>query len=641
MPSPDLAERGLCDSNSDQAKDNIYSLESPVQSIEKMDRSDSVSESLYVSDVFEKHVNSATSKTDQLGECCTASSYTSVNIKSTQEQRNSLVDYCDTNDNLDIPNTISELVSKSEYGQNTPTEKMSRTNLYIKGLPDSFNDDKLWSLPPDQTQIKSVKAATDDDSKCRGYGFIDFVNEDAANTALQHIRDTYPAFTVKFAKENEKDKTNLYVTNLPKSWTTKDSDQLKLVFERFGPIQSAFVMMERSTNRATGVGFVRFANERDALDALESLKKEPIILPECTDPVEAKFADKHNPDTRRRRYPISSILATPNVNNIIGYPLNLSADSSLSSQDQLAALLNTGLPLHTPAAATSALAALHALQAKTDYTNRLAHGLLSNPISSNKIHSPAPMANLGLPNYSLPHASADPQLSALAAAASAILNATTPAGYVNGCMRPGNTCASNNVSSGLNGNLLPPNTLSLLGTTPVNPNDAGILDLGGLYGCSVYGTDYYRQPQQPQHLLAAAMAAMNSVNGTQTPLYQPIPELSPYVNYQTLLNCNQTPTVSTNCLVTNNSNLATMYAAQAGGLLGANSMLSSAQQLPDSITLPTPRQSNGFHQWIIPDQLMKQRSAEPMTLPQPNAAQSPNVNLATLDRNCKHVQLFI
>ncbi|KAA3680676.1 uncharacterized protein DEA37_0009791 [Paragonimus westermani] len=50
------------------------------------------------------------------------------------------------------------------------TEKMSRTNLYIKGLPDSFNDEKLWNLPPECTQIKSVKAATDDDGKCRGSG---------------------------------------------------------------------------------------------------------------------------------------------------------------------------------------------------------------------------------------------------------------------------------------------------------------------------------------------------------------------------------------------------------------------------------------------------------------------------------------
>ncbi|KAH9587162.1 hypothetical protein MS3_00005000 [Schistosoma haematobium] len=49
----------------------------------------------------------------------------------------------------------------------TGAEKMSRTNLYIKGLPENFDDEQLWQLPPDQTKIKSVKAATDEDTKCR------------------------------------------------------------------------------------------------------------------------------------------------------------------------------------------------------------------------------------------------------------------------------------------------------------------------------------------------------------------------------------------------------------------------------------------------------------------------------------------
>uniref|UniRef100_A0A094ZR18 RRM domain-containing protein n=1 Tax=Schistosoma haematobium TaxID=6185 RepID=A0A094ZR18_SCHHA len=35
---------------------------------------------------------------------------------------------------------------------------------------------------------------------CLGYGFIDFVSEDAANEALQQIKETHPSFTIKFAK---------------------------------------------------------------------------------------------------------------------------------------------------------------------------------------------------------------------------------------------------------------------------------------------------------------------------------------------------------------------------------------------------------------------------------------------------------
>ena len=80
-------------------------------------------------------------------------------------------------------------------------------------------------------------------------------------------------------------------------------------------------MVERSTSRTTasapyhlrrsGVGFVRFANKDDAIKSLEGLRNNPVILPGCTAPVEAKFADKHNPDSRRRR------LATTQINGAV------------------------------------------------------------------------------------------------------------------------------------------------------------------------------------------------------------------------------------------------------------------------------------------------------------------------------------
>ncbi|VDP95690.1 unnamed protein product [Echinostoma caproni] len=74
----------------------------------------------------------------------------------------------------ELGQSTTEIISSSSANHNhgihvCPSgEKVSRTNLYIKGLPDSFSDEKLWNLPPDQCQIKSVKAATDDEGKCRG-----------------------------------------------------------------------------------------------------------------------------------------------------------------------------------------------------------------------------------------------------------------------------------------------------------------------------------------------------------------------------------------------------------------------------------------------------------------------------------------
>ncbi|CAH8481383.1 unnamed protein product [Dicrocoelium dendriticum] len=501
-----------------------------------------------------------------------------------------------------------------------PVEKMSRTNLYIKGLPDSFNDEKLWNLPPDPVQIKSVKAATDEDCKCRGYGFIDFMSAEAANEALRHIRETYPAFTIKFAKENEKDKTNLYVTNIPKSWTTKDSDQLKVVFERFGAIQSAFVMMERSTNRTTGVGFVRFANERDALAALDSIKKDPIVLPECTNAIEAKFADKHNPDTRRRRYPVANLLTTPHVNNLMGYPMTICNGSSTNSQDTITALLNGGLSVHP--ATQNSLVTLQAIQNKNEYAQRLAQSLFHNSVPTKLHHSSNNPNQLGLSDFGITHPNVVPQesqLNVLAAAASALMSTGRSQGFPNNsCLRVPHACGTGTIAPALSGSLISTNPLSLLATNPVSPAEVSMLDHSGLYRCSAYGNELYRhsqQQQQQQQLIAAAMAAMNGSHASGS-MYTHLAEMNPYLGYSNLLHPSQSSVNGTaavnSCLTPNGPTIGTMYANPNTGLFGASTLLAPTEP----INLVSPRLNNGLHSWVIPHQLVKTGANDTVPLPQ-------------------------
>ncbi|KAL3318180.1 hypothetical protein Ciccas_003161 [Cichlidogyrus casuarinus] len=42
-------------------------------------------------------------------------------------------------------------------------EKISRTNLYIKGLSEDFTDDRLWDLVPHKDHVKRHFAAHNDD----------------------------------------------------------------------------------------------------------------------------------------------------------------------------------------------------------------------------------------------------------------------------------------------------------------------------------------------------------------------------------------------------------------------------------------------------------------------------------------------
>lgn len=248
-----------------------------------------------------------------------------------------------------------------------------------------------------------------------------------------------------------------------------------------------------------GVGFVRFANERDALNALDSIKNNPLLLADCCSPVEAKFADKHNPETRRRRHPMTSLLNVPNVNNLIGYPhLTLTDGNGCASQDALAAFL-TGVPAHSHSLSSNShnpLVNLQAFPTKNDYTHRLNHGVHPsklqhhsslNPMSSNSssavtTSSSANGPTIGIPDFGFTHAAAaaavaDSQLNALAAA---LIGAGNTQGFMSNCLRPPQHLACGtvgNMAPALNNGVISGNALPMFGpATPVSPADASLLD---------------------------------------------------------------------------------------------------------------------------------------------------------------------
>src|SRR6478672_4633089 len=61
----------------------------------------------------------------------------------------------------------------------------------------------------------------------------------------------------------------LFVAGLPYDLF---DDELVEIFEKFGPLVSAKVTLDRETGKSRGFGFVEMQNEQDALDAIEHLK---------------------------------------------------------------------------------------------------------------------------------------------------------------------------------------------------------------------------------------------------------------------------------------------------------------------------------------------------------------------------------
>jgi len=61
---------------------------------------------------------------------------------------------------------------------------------------------------------------------------------------------------------------NIYVGNLP--YSTTDAD-LQALFQEFGSVESARVIIDRESQRSKGFGFVEMANSDEANKAIEAL----------------------------------------------------------------------------------------------------------------------------------------------------------------------------------------------------------------------------------------------------------------------------------------------------------------------------------------------------------------------------------
>ena len=66
---------------------------------------------------------------------------------------------------------------------------------------------------------------------------------------------------------------NMYVSNL--SFHTAD-DNLRKLFEQFGPVSSAKVIVDRETGQSRGFGFVEMESETDAKAAINGLNNKEI-----------------------------------------------------------------------------------------------------------------------------------------------------------------------------------------------------------------------------------------------------------------------------------------------------------------------------------------------------------------------------
>ncbi|CAA2965388.1 polyadenylate-binding 2-like [Olea europaea subsp. europaea] len=165
------------------------------------------------------------------------------------------------------------------FSHRDPTiRKSGAANIFIKNLDKSIDNKALHDTFSSFGNILSCKISTDPAGQSRGYGFVQFDNEDSAQNAIDKLngmlindKQVYVGhFLRKQERESTQNKTkfnNIYVKNLAESTT---DDDLKKIFGEYGAITSAVVMRD-ADGKSKCFGFVNMENADDAAQAVEAL----------------------------------------------------------------------------------------------------------------------------------------------------------------------------------------------------------------------------------------------------------------------------------------------------------------------------------------------------------------------------------
>ncbi|WOL15250.1 polyadenylate-binding protein 4-like [Canna indica] len=156
-------------------------------------------------------------------------------------------------------------------------------NIFVKNLSSSIENAQLYDMFVKFGTILSCKVATDDGGKTKGFGFVQFDDQESANSAIEHLHgsvvDGKTIYVANFIKKSDRISlspevkfTNLYMKNLDQDIT---EELIKLKFSQFGKISSVNIAKDDNGN-SKGFGFVNFENPDSAKRALEVMNGLPL-----------------------------------------------------------------------------------------------------------------------------------------------------------------------------------------------------------------------------------------------------------------------------------------------------------------------------------------------------------------------------
>ncbi|KAI9314378.1 hypothetical protein BX666DRAFT_1862100 [Dichotomocladium elegans] len=201
------------------------------------------------------------------------------------------VNYHDTVDGERALETLNYSLIKGRpcrimWSQRDPSlRKTGSGNIFIKNLDTTIDNKALHDTFSAFGNILSCKIALDESGNSKGYGFVHYETEEAADSAIKHVNgmllNDKKVFVGRHVPRKERQAkieelrskfTNVYVKNLDLSI---DEAGLRELFEKYGKVTSAMVSVD-DDGKSRGFGFVNFERSEDAHKAVEGLHDKEV-----------------------------------------------------------------------------------------------------------------------------------------------------------------------------------------------------------------------------------------------------------------------------------------------------------------------------------------------------------------------------
>jgi len=167
------------------------------------------------------------------------------------------------------------------WSQRDPALRKSGVgNVFIKNLDKSIDNKALYDTFSTFGNILSCKIMTDEHSNSRGYGFVHFETNEAAEQAIKNVNNMLlndkKVYVGRFMTKSQRAEaygsankrfTNVFVKNFGDSM---DDVKLREMFDKYGEITSA-VVAKGDDGKSKGHGFINFKDAGSAEHAVREM----------------------------------------------------------------------------------------------------------------------------------------------------------------------------------------------------------------------------------------------------------------------------------------------------------------------------------------------------------------------------------